>query len=574
MSIALPPPNRASWCTLSAAAGRKLASRTGGPGELLRAIACILSFLAPGSAASPAAPPPPFRDVTAASGIDFVHSNGASGTKQYKEVMGSGCALFDFDGDDLLDVYLVNSAGPNRLYRNAGSLRFEDVTERAGVADADGYGMGAAAADVDNDGDRDLFVTNYGPNRLFLNRGDGTFEERAGELGLDDPRWSAGSAFFDADADGWLDLYVVNYVRQAEPDTNECRGARGTQRLYCHPRMYPREPDVFYRNLGGGRFEDVTEAAGFGGVEGRGLGVIATDHDGDGWTDVYVANDLDPNFLFRNRGDGTFEEIAVLAGCAYNEDGAEESGMGVAAGDYDNDGRVDLFVTNFQNESNTLYHNEGDGLFFDRSAESGLGGPSLPYLGWGTDFVDFDLDGWQDLVVTNGHTESDIAEVDQLATWKQPMLLHRNRGDGSFELVSSSAAPDLAVARAGRGAAFGDLDNDGDRDIVLVNQRGAATLLENANANGNSWIGFRTRGADTNRDGVGWRIRVHFGGERRFQEVQAGGSYLSCNDPRVVFGLGRRTGPVRASVSFPHGAKSLDGLALNRYHDLDDRPDR
>jgi hypothetical protein len=522
----------------------------------------------PARASGPSATPaqaPLFRDVTARSGIVFSHSNGATGTKQYKEVMGSGCCVLDADLDGKLDIYLVNSQGPNALVRNLGGLRFQDVTAAAGVADGEGYGMGAVAADIDNDGDDDLFVTNYGRNRLFRNRGDGTFEEISRELGLDDPRWGAGAAFFDADGDGWLDLYVANYVEQAEPDTNECFGSRGTLRLYCDPRRYPAADDVFYFNRGGRLFEDATEAAGFSGVSGRGLGVMVADLDGDALPDVYVANDLDPNFLFRNRGDGTFEEIGAIAGLAYNEDGVEESGMGLAAGDYDNDGAIDLFVTNFQNEGSTLYHNEGNGFFFDRSAETRVGVESLPFLGWGTRFLDFDLDGWLDLLAVNGHTESDIALVDQLATWKQRCLLHWNRAGRVFEDIAEHV-PGLAVPRAGRGAAFADFDDDGDEDFILLSQRGMATLLENANENGNTWVGFRVLDESRKRAAIGTRVIVEFGGNRRVAEVCAGGSYLSGNDPRVVFGLGRWTGKVSVKLVSRHGELALGEFSPGAYH--------
>jgi hypothetical protein len=354
---------------------------------------------------APARSAPVFRDVTVESGIDFVHSNGATGEKQYQEVMGSGVCIFDFDDDGLWDIYLVTSVGRNRLYRNLDGMQFADVTDIAGVGDS-GYGMGAVAADVDNDGDRDLLVTNFGDNRLYLNQGDGTFREQADAAGLSDPRWGCGATFFDSDRDGLLDLYLVNYVHVADPDSNVCV-AQGNRRLYCPPREYPRARDVFYRNRGDATFEDATEAAGFGGVAGRGLGVVAADFDRDGWSDLYVSNDLDPNFLFHNRGDGTFEEVGILAGVSHSEDGCEESGMGVAAGDYDNDGWLDLFVTNYVDETNTIYHNEGNGFFLDESATTRLGPTSLPFISWGTKFFDFDLDGWMDLLVVNGHTESD-----------------------------------------------------------------------------------------------------------------------------------------------------------------------
>jgi len=529
-----------------------------------RSLAALLSC----GVAVPALGAELFRDVTEESGVDFVHSNGATGTKQGFEQMGSGACLLDYDGDGRLDLYLVSSAGPNQLFRNLGGLRFENVTARA-RAGHEGYGMGAFAADFDNDGDPDVFVTNFGPNALLENLGDGSFRDVAAAAGVDDPRWGTGACFLDQDADGRLDLYVVNYVQVAVPDTNECWAENGTLRLYCPPRRYPREKDVFYRNRGDGTFEDASAAAGVDGVEGRGLGAIASDFDGDGRTDVYVANDLDPNFLFHNRGDGTFEETGMLAGASHSEDGKEESGMGLAAGDYDNDGRIDLFVTNFVNETNTLYRGEGSGLFFDESARSGTGPQSLPYVGWGTEFFDFDNDGWKDLFVANGHTESDAERVDPTTTWRQPHFLYRNRGDGTFAEVTRTTAPCLLEPRAGRGTTFGDLDDDGDVDIVVVNQNDRALVLENTGVPGRHWIGFRVVGTVSNRDAVGARVEVRAGDLFVVREVLAGSSYLSSCDPRVHFGLGDRARVDSVVVRWPSGRRrTFTGLDVDRYHRL------
>ena len=293
---------------------------------------------------------------------------------------------------------------------------------------------------------------------------------------------------------GAWDLYLVNYVQVADPDTNVCRAADGT-RLYCPPRAYPREADALLRQLRDGTFEDVTEAAGLAGFRGRGLGVIATDHDRDGFPDLYVANDLDPNFLFRNRGDGTFEEMGLMSGSSHSEDGVEESGMGLAVDDYDRDGWPDLFVSNYVDETNTLYRNEGEGFFLDESAGSGLGPTSLRWIGWGTGFTDYDLDGWPDLIVVNGHTESDATLVDPTTAWKQRDFLYRNRGDGTFEDVTEAAAPALLVPRSGRGLALGDLDDDGDVDAIVVNQNDPVLVLRNRTDPGPEvWIGLEARG--------------------------------------------------------------------------------
>jgi hypothetical protein len=530
----------------------------------------LAALVASGFAAVSAAAPPSalYRDATKDSGIDFVHANGATGEKQCIEQMGSGGCLLDYDADGRLDLYIVNSVGANQLYRNLGKLRFANTTRAAGVAH-EGYGMGAFAADFDNDRDPDIFVTNFGPDALYVNRGDGTFKESAAAAGVDDERWSTGAAFLDQDKDGWLDLYVANYVQMAVPDTNECWAEKGKIKLYCPPRRYPREKDIFYRNRRDGTFQDATTAAGVDRVAGRGLGAIASDFDGDGLIDVYVANDLDPNFLFRNKGDGTFEEIGLMAGCSHSEDGKEQAGMGLAASDYDNDGWSDIFVTNFVNEVNSLYHNEGGGLFFNESTSSGLGPGSLPYVGWGTEFFDFDNDGWKDVFVANGHTESDAEKIDPTTTYRQPSFLYRNRGDGTFAEMTKTLAPSLLEPRASRGTIFGDLDDDGDIDIVVINQNDRPLLLENAGVPGRHWIGFRCAGTVSNRDAVGARVEVRAGDLVGVREVQCGTSYLSSSDPRVHFGLGERAIVDSVLVRWPTGAtQTFRGLAVDRYHRL------
>jgi hypothetical protein len=531
--------------------------------------ACALAAVAVAFGGQVASADPVYRDFSETSGIDFVHANGAKGDKQYCEVMGSGVCFIDYDGDGRQDLYFVTSVGPNRLYRNLGGLRFEDVTEVAGVGD-ESYGMGAIAGDMDGDGDADLFVTNFGPNRLLRNDG-GRFTDVSESAGVADPGFGAGAAFFDANHDGWLDLYVANYVEQAVPDTAMCMSRNPPMRLYCPPRDYPPAQDRFYFNRGDGTFEDATDRAGIAGFVGRGLGVTVADIDRDGWSDVYVANDLNGNFLFRNLGDGRFEEIGVITGTSHSEGGMEQGGMGVAAEDYDNDGWMDLFVSNYLNETNSLYHNEGDGFFFDETASSGVGSSSLPYVGWGTQFLDFDLDGLRDLFVTNGHTESDTKLVDPTSTWEQPDFLFRNLGGGRFEDVTAETVPGLRqTTRAGRGAAFGDLDDDGDPEIVVNNQNGPPWLLENRTA-GIHWIGFRTKGVESNRDGVGARVVVYAADLAFASEVRAGGSYLSGNDPRVLVGLGSRTAIDSVVVRWPSGAVDRHGsLPLDRYWTLDE----
>lgn len=519
-------------------------------------------------AAPVASSAPRFRDATSASGLDFVQSNGiTAGKKNYFEVMGSGACLLDANGDGRLDVYLVTSVGESKLFENLGGLRFRDATKKSGLASGP-YAMGAVAADIDNDGDPDLLVTADGPERLYLNTG-GVFRDATRTSGVGDSLWSCGAAFLDADRDGRLDLYVVNYVHVAHPDTAKCLAEGGRIAMYCPPRRYPRAESVYYRNLGGGRFTNATKAAGLAGFAARGLGVVSTDYDRDGWPDLYVANDLDANWLFRNRHDGTFEEVGLVVGVARSESGKALSGMGVAAGDPDNDGWMDLFVTNYVNEPNTLFHNEGNGFFQDVTTTSGLGPASLPDVGWGTEFLDYDLDGWDDLLVVNGHTESDAERVDPTTTYKQPGRLFRNRGNGKFEETTSKDAPSLLTPRAGRGAAFGDLDDDGDTDVVIVNQNDRAVLLENAGGTRHHWIGVRAVGVKSNKDAIGARIEVYAGPLLRTREVRAGSSYLSGCDVRALVGLGTRASVDSVVVTWPSGVReSHRGLVVDRYHRL------
>lgn len=529
------------------------------------ALATVVAIAASSPKAALGAPAVPvYRDVTAASGIKFVHDNGAKGDKQYQEVMGSGVALLDYDKDGKLDVYFVTCVGSNRLYRNLGDLRFEDVTAKAKVAGG-GYGMGVTSADFDNDGDQDLFVSNWGPDAFYRND-NGVFTNRTKEAGLGDPRWGASAAFLDYDRDGKLDLFVTNYIVLEVPDQNVCQSQTGL-RLYCPPRQYPPETSLLYRNLGTGKFQNVSKAAGILPYEGRGLGVVTLDYDRDGWTDVYVANDLDPNFLFRNKHDGTFEELGVIAGVSHSEDGLEQSGMGVTAADFDRDGWMDLFVTNYLDQTNEIYRNEGNGFFDDITARSGLGPPSLPWVAWGTEFVDYDHDGWFDLFVVNGNTESDAAKVDPTSTWAQPCHLYRNQGNSTFREVSKEVAPDLAKPRTSRGAAFGDLDDDGDVDVVVSQQEGPAVLFEHTGVKGAHWIGFLLQGTKSNRDAVGARVEVHAGGRLSVREVQAGASYMSRNDPRVHFGLGAGAAVDSVVVTWPRGDKQVFRRpAVDRYH--------
>ena len=483
-----------------------------------------------------------FTDVTAELGIEFRHINGESGKKHFIEPIGSGVALFDFDNDGDLDLYFVNGSDlpgisssipqTNRLYRNDDGA-FTDITDKASVGNT-GYGLGCCVGDYNNDGFTDLYVTNYGPNVLYRNNGDGTFTDVADTADVDGDQFSSGCAFVDVDADGYLDLYVVNYV-QFDPDTNpEC--TRQGIPTYCTPEALPGVADVFYRNNGDGTFTDVSEKSGVGATDGKGLGVVCGDIDNDGDVDIFVANDTTPNFLYRNERNGAeMTEDALFAGVALSEEGRAYSGMGANLGDFDNDGYLDIVITNFQDQTNSLYHNAQSGFFTEMSFAKGIGERSLPYLAWGVDFSDFNNDGWLDLFVANGHLDDNIAEIDPIGTYAQPNQLFLNdRG------VNFTENPDAAIAqrKVSRGTAFGDIDNDGDIDIVISNLKDTPTVLRNDGVNASQWLGIKLIGTHCNRDAIGARVTVVSEGLTQIREVKSGSGYLSQNDLRLHFGLG------------------------------------
>jgi hypothetical protein len=530
--------------------------------SILRPLAALL--LAPLALfAQAAAPPAPVRfvDATGSAGVAFTHVS--SPEKRYiVESMSGGVALFDYDNDGRLDIYLVNSLtvdlvrskGKTRslLYRNRGDGRFEDVTDRAGVGDV-GWGMGVAVADYDNDGFEDLYVTCVGPNRLFRNNGDGAFTDVTKKAGVSDPRWSAGAAFFDYDADGHLDLYVANYVAFDFDNLPEFGKGKLCQYkgipVQCGPRGLAGEGDSLYRNNGDGTFTDVTKKAGVSDPNGYyGMQPIASDFDDDGLVDLFVANDSTPNFHYKNQGDGTFKEVGFMVGTAVNENGSEQGSMGVTVADYNHDGRLDLFVTNFDDDYNTLYRNDGRGNFTDAAHAARVAAVSLPYVGWGTKFFDYDNDGWADLFVANGHV------YPQIPSYRQRNFLHRNQRDGTFLDVTEPLGPLAAEKRVGRGAAFGDIDGDGDVDIVINNLDGAAQVLRNDGGSANNSVLIKTVGAKSNRGGVGAKVRVVAGDLAQTDEVRSGDSYLSQSDLRLHFGLEKRTRIDLIEVRWPGGA--------------------
>ncbi len=556
-----------------------------------------------------------FVEVVAEAKLDFRHTSGASGDYFLIETMGAGAALFDYDNDGWLDVYLVDgfdlspwrerlvpvnlvagdSAGTwvvkgfrpplrydgrvdtsvlalrqdpglgqtqNRLYQNIDGA-FREITSQTGTGDL-GYGMGVAVGDYDNDGRADLYVTNYGRNAFYHNQEDGTFAERAQEVGVADPHWSTSAAFFDYDNDGDLDLYVANYL-DLTPDTNRlCGGAvasegatlrvPASQRTYCSPRRYNGAPDALFRNEGDEHFSDVAQASGVFSPFGKGLGVAAADFDSDGYPDVYVANDGTRNFLYRNRGNGTFAEAGLVAGAAYNGDGQAEAGMGVAVGDGDADGDADLLVTNFSRESNTLYRNEGTGRFVDATEATGLRAPTLLPLGFGTFFADVDNDADLDLFVANGHVLDRIALQDSELSHAQPNQLFANDGHGTFADVSARSGPAFELSAVSRGAAYGDYDNDGDLDALVTNVDGAARLYRNELRSEHHWLSLRLVGTRVNRDAVGARVRVFYGGAVQTRQRIGGGTYLSASDSRLHFGLGDCALVERIEITWPDGS--------------------
>jgi hypothetical protein len=537
------------------------------------------SWLSSAASPTPPASDPVFEEVAERTGLAFVHVNGASGNDTLAEIMGSGAALFDFDGDGDLDVYLVQGGaldpGPSearvppggprrptgRLFRNdlvvkadgTRTLRFTDVTEKAGLA-FEGYCMGAATGDFDNDGHVDLYVTCLGPNHLFRNRGDGTFEDVTKKANADDNRWSTSAAFVDYDRDGFLDLYVANYVDFESDPKRLCLSA-SSARDYCGPQAYRPVPHRLLHNERNGTFRDVTQASGVGRDRGSGLGVVAADFDGDGWPDLFVANDGNPNFLFINQRDGTFQNDALMAGVAVNVMGRAMAGMGVDAGDFLGDGREHLFVTNIMQDAAVLFVNEGDGLFSDRTITAGLVPGTLGRTGFGTRWFDWDNDGWLDFAVMNGAVlklPEQVRAGDPLPL-RQKRSLFRNTGHGSFTDASGLAGSVFGFPEVGRGLALGDLDNDGGVDLLVTNNGGPARLFRNRVGSRNRWFGLRLLTA-SGRDALGARVEVQRpGAPSLWRRAHTDGSYMSAGDPRIVVGLGPKGISTGLRVIWPGG---------------------
>lgn len=522
-----------------------------------------------------------FEEVAEKAGIDFQHVSGGAKKDFILESVGGGVALLDYDNDGWMDIYLVNGStfeaqekingNPiyrNKLFRNQHNWTFVDVTDQAGVGNA-GWGMGAAIADFDNDGFPDIYVTNFGKNILYHNNGDSTFSDVTQKAGVAAGKWSTGAAWGDYDRDGDLDLYVTRYVdfdrAQTPPkgSTKFCQ-YRGVA-VQCGPRGLKGLSDILYRNNGDGTFTDVTQQAlGIKLPEYYGFTPLWVDINGDNWPDIFVANDGTPNLLYKNRGDGTLEEIGALSGCAYSGDGREQAGMGADFGDYDRDGKVDIFITTFSNDYNTLFHNEGRGEFRDATEDAKLVAVSWNELGWAAKFFDFDLDGWLDLFVTNGHVYPEVDKWQMEAGYRQhPQLLHNQYK--TFRDVTAEAGADLMRKLSGRGAAFGDLDNDGDVDIVVNNIDGKPSLLRCDSWHSRRWIMLSLQGTRSNRDAIGAKVRLRAAGIEQFQEVHQSGGFLSSNDIRVHFGLGESSTVDELEISWPSGlVQKFKGLNTNR----------
>ena len=573
-------------------------------GGLLAGIVGLRAGYGPGAGLEAMPEVPVFRDVTAGSGIDFSYQNGATGRFYFAEMMGGGSALFDYDNDGDLDLFLPQGhllqtsqaaetheseagAGNDVFYRNdlevaedgIRRLRFTAVTADTGLGEAGGYGMGSATGDFDNDGFVDLYVTNLGPNRLYRNRGDGSFEDVTEQSGTGDPRWSASATFLDYDRDGWLDLYWVSYVDYAVDEDKPCRTLTGDPD-YCFPLQYPAQADRLLRNRGRGAdgtvtFEDVSERAGILAESAPGLGVTAGDFDGDGWLDLFVANDGTPNTFWRNGADGTFRNVAMEVGTAVNRAGEPEAGMGVAAGDYDGDGDEDLFLTHMNLETHTLYRNLDQGLFKDATRRSRLESPTWQLTGFGVAWIDLDNDGWLDLATANGGVQMLPGAAMMYSENSRPLhmsnQIFKNLGNGKFFDISSST-PALQHLEVSRGLASGDLDNDGDLDLVITNNSGPVRVLLNTLGQDRAWVGLRLLGAVPNggeRDMYGTRVELVRNGETRaVRWVRSDGSYLSANDPRVVFGLGNDLEIDSVRVRWPAGREELFEVEPLRYQVL------
>jgi hypothetical protein len=531
----------------------------------------VVTVLAMGSALSGQTSPSPsenapitFRDITQKAGIRFVHNNAAFGKKYLPETMGPGVAFIDYDNDGWQDIFLANGTDwPGRpskhstpkLYHNNHDGTFTDVTHKAGL-DVELFGMGVAVGDYDNDGFDDLFITTMGQSHLFHNNGNGTFTDVTQKAGLLGPKeFSTSAAWVDYDKDGKLDLVVANYVQWSLEGDLYCT-LDGKSKSYCTPESYKGTSVRLWHNRGDGTFEDVTKNAGLAEPTSKTLGIAILDYDNDGWPDLLFSNDTQPNKLYRNNGNGTFAEKAVVAGIAFSEDGVARAGMGVDAADYDRTGSASILITNFANQMLSLYHNEGKGLFVDEAPRSEVGRASLLTLGFGCFFFDYDLDGWPDIFIANGHIDGDIQRVQPNVKYAMPPHLFRNVGKGDFQEVTKTLGADFNKPRVGRGAAYGDINNDGRLDLLLSTNGGPAYLFENDAAPGspaNKSLRIKLIGTKSNRDGLGTVVKVSVAGDTETQMMRSGSSYLSASELVLTYGLGQHEQAETIEIRWPSG---------------------
>jgi len=506
-----------------------------------------------------------FVNIASEAKVAFKHENGATPQKYMPETMAGGSIILDYNNDGWPDIFFVNggsfvdkqkAAGArHRLYRNNKDGTFTDVTATSGIG-VSGFGMGACSADYDNDGWPDLYITSVGGNKLYHNNGSGAFTDVTDKAGVGSQLWSASCAFGDIDNDGYVDLYVTNYVDFSVQNNKYCVYT-GDTRVYCHPNVYNGVPDILYRNNGDGTFTDVSRAAGIYRPDGKGLGVVFGDYDGDGWIDIYVANDSTPNFLFHNKGKGVFEEVGLLAGVAVGSDGQALAGMGTDMGDVDGDGLLDIFVTNLDRQTHNLYRNLGKGLFADVTFESGVGEATLPFVGFGAVFFDYDNDTDVDLAIANGDVIDNVSLFRDSTSYEQRNLLLQNDGTGKFRDVGPASGPGFALKKPSRSLSAADIDNDGDLDLLIGNVGQTADLLRNDGGNNSNSLSIRTVGSKSNRDGIGARLKLTIGGKVLLQEVRAGSSYLSQSDLRVHFGMGKAPRAERLEIRWPSGAVEM-----------------
>ena len=527
----------------------------------LAAAVCLLA----GQASKPSPSTVIFTDVTAKAGIHFVHNAGRTGKKYLPETLGAGCAFFDADGDGWQDILLINGKDftPKgrrslpALYRNNHDGTFTDITAGSGL-DVEMYGMGVAIGDYDNDGRDDVYITALGGDHLFHNEGHGKFQDVTKDSGIKNDSLGTSAAWLDYDRDGKLDLFVANYVQWSPKNDLWC-SLDGATKSYCTPESYKGTPSRLYHNLGGGRFEEVAQRAGVGDPTSKSLGVTVLDYNGDGWPDIFVANDTQPNKLYRNLGNGTFKEEGMSAGVAYGEDGVARGAMGADAGDYDRSGRPHLLVGNFSNQMLGLYHNEGTGLFVDEAPLSTVGRASLLSLSFGVFFFDYDLDGHPDIFAANGHIEDQIGRVQPRVSYREAPLLFRNLGNHKFDNVSAQMGADFVRPMVARGAAYADFDQDGDLDILVSTNNGPAYLFRNDGGNRNHWLSVRLSGVRSNRDGIGAVVRIHSASGEQWNMVRSGSSYCSQSELPLTFGLGSDTAVSSIDVEWPSGPRQHFG---------------